>query len=69
VLIAYERGTIERAALDADELAIAGCPSLNTGPGSSLLTARSAQPIARALAASAVDVLEYTEATAACHAG
>jgi len=35
-----------------------------------LLTARSAQPIARALAAltSAVDVLEYTEATAACHA-
>jgi len=48
VLIAYERGTIERAALDADELAIAAVSVAEYRPGSNLLTARSAQPIAPA---------------------
>jgi hypothetical protein len=45
MLIAYERGTIERATLDDDDLAIA---ALNTGLGSNSLTARSGQPIAPA---------------------
>ena len=46
------------------------CLSLNTGWGSNSLTVRSAADRARALAVitSAVEVLEYTEATAACHA-
>jgi tRNA(fMet)-specific endonuclease VapC len=71
VLIAYERGTIDRAALDDDELAIAAISVAEYRVGIELAdTAGRAADRARALAAitSAVDVLEYTEATAACHA-
>jgi len=71
VIIAYERGTIDRAALDADELAIAAISVAEYRVGIELAdTAARAADRARALAAitSAVDVLEYTEATAASHA-
>lgn len=70
-LIAYERGSIDRAALDADELAIAAVSIAEYRVGIELAdTAVRAADRARALAAitSAVDVLDYTEATAACHA-
>jgi predicted nucleic acid-binding protein len=72
VLIAYERATIDRAALDADELAIAAVSVAEYRAGIELAdSAERAADRARALTAitSAVDVLEYTEATAACHAG
>jgi predicted nucleic acid-binding protein len=71
VIIAYERGTIDRAALDADELAVAAISVAEYRVGIELAdTAARAADRARALAAitSAVDVLEYTEATAASHA-
>lgn len=71
VLIAYERGTIDRAALDNDELAIAAVSVAEYRVGIELAdTPARAADRARALAAimSAVDVLDYTEATAACHA-
>ena len=48
VLIAYERETIDRGALDADELAIAAVSVAEYRWGSNLLTARNAQPIAPA---------------------
>ena len=71
VLIAYERGTIDRAALDNDELAIAAVSVAEYRVGIELadIPERAADR-ARALAAitSAVDVLDYTEATAAYHA-
>ena len=60
VLIAYERGTIERAALDADELAIAAVSVAEYRAGIELAdSAERAADRARALAAitSAVDVL------------
>jgi tRNA(fMet)-specific endonuclease VapC len=69
VLIAYERGTIDRAALDADELAVAAVSIAEYRVGIELADTpvRAAD---RALVAitSAVEVLDYTEATAACHA-
>jgi tRNA(fMet)-specific endonuclease VapC len=71
VLIAYERGTIDRDALDADELAAAAVSIAEYRVGIELAdTASRAADRARALAAitSAVDVLDYTQATAACHA-
>jgi tRNA(fMet)-specific endonuclease VapC len=71
VIIAYERRTFDRAALDDDELAIAAISVAEYRVGIELAdTAGRAADRARALAAitSAVDVLEYTEATAACHA-
>ena len=71
VLIAYERGTIDRAALDNDELAVAAVSIAEYRVGIELAdTPGRAAERARALAAiaSAVDVLDYTEATAACHA-
>jgi tRNA(fMet)-specific endonuclease VapC len=71
VLIAYERGRIDRAALDNDELAIAAVSVAEYRVGIELAdTPARAADRARALAAivSAVDVLDYTEATAACHA-
>lgn len=71
VLIAYERGTIDRAALDADELAVAAVSIAEYRVGIELAdTAARAADRARALIAitSAVEVLQYTEATAACHA-
>jgi tRNA(fMet)-specific endonuclease VapC len=71
VLIAYERGTIDRTALDADELAIAAVSVAEYRVGIELAdTPGRAADRARALVAitSAVDVLEYTGATAAYHA-
>ena len=71
VLIAYERGKIDRAALDADELAVAAVTVAEYRVGIELAdTSARAADRARALAAitSAVEVLDYTEATAACHA-
>ena len=71
VLIAYERATIDRAALDNDELAIAAVSVAEYRVGIELAdTPERAADRARALVAitSAVDVLDYTEVTAACHA-
>ena len=70
VLIAYERGTIDRSSLDADELAIASVSVAEYRVGNELADSASrAADRARALAAimSAVDVLDYTQATAAHH--
>jgi tRNA(fMet)-specific endonuclease VapC len=71
VLIAYERGTIDRAVLDDDQLAVAAVSIAEYRVGIELAdTAYRAADRARALAAitSVVDVLEDTEATAAHHA-
>jgi len=71
VLIAYERGTIDRTALDADELAVAAVTIAEYRVGIELAdTTERAAERARALVAitSAVEVLDYTESTAACHA-
>jgi tRNA(fMet)-specific endonuclease VapC len=71
VLIAYERGTIDQAALDDDELAMAAVSIAEYRAGIELAdTPERAADRARALVAitSAVDVLDYTAATAACHA-
>lgn len=71
VLIAYERGSIDRGTLDNDELAVAALSIAEYRVGIELAdTAARAADRARALAAivSSVDVLEYTEATAAYHA-
>lgn len=71
VLIAYERGTIDRTALDDDELAVAAVSFAEYRVGIELAdTAQRAADRARALAAitSALDLLAYTEATAAHHA-
>jgi tRNA(fMet)-specific endonuclease VapC len=71
VLIAYERGTIDRAVLDSDELAIAAVSVAEYRVGIELAdTPERAADRARALVAimSAVDVLDYSEATAAHHA-
>jgi tRNA(fMet)-specific endonuclease VapC len=70
VLIGYERGTIDRSSLDDDELAIALVSIAEYRVGIELAdTASRAADRARALAAiiSAVDVLDYTQATAAHH--
>lgn len=71
VLIAYERGTLDRSALDDDELAVAAVTVAEYRVGIELAdTAARAADRARALIAitSVVDVLHYTEATAAHHA-
>lgn len=71
VLIAYERGTLDRASLDEDELAIAAITVAEYRVGIELAdTVARAADRARALAVivSAVDVLDYTDATAAHHA-
>ena len=71
VLIAYERGTIDQAALNGHELAIAAVSVAEYRVGIELAdSAARAADRACALAAItlAVDVLEYTGATAACHA-
>jgi tRNA(fMet)-specific endonuclease VapC len=68
VLIAYERGTIDRSALDDDELSIASVSVAEYRVGIELAdTAERAADRARALAVitSVVDVLDYTSATAA----
>jgi predicted nucleic acid-binding protein len=71
VLIAYERGKLDRTALDEDELAVAAVSIAEYRVGIELAdTVARAADRARALAAitSAVDVLDYTEGTAAHHA-
>ena len=71
VLIAYERQTIDRAALDDDELAVAALSIAEYRVGIELAdTAERAAERARALAAitSVIDVLDYTETTATQHA-
>jgi len=70
VLIAYERGTIDRTVLDEDELAIAAITVAEYRVGIELAdSAERAADRARALAAitAVVDVLDYTETTAAHH--
>lgn len=71
VLIAYERGTVDRAALDNDELAVAALSIAEYRVGIELADSASrTADRARALTAitSVLDVLDYTEATAAHHA-
>ena len=71
VLIAYERGMIDSDALDNDELAVAAVCIAEYRVGIELADSpERAADRARALAAivSTVDVLDYTEATAAHHA-
>jgi predicted nucleic acid-binding protein len=71
ILIAYERGTIDRAAFNDDELAVAAITIAEYRVGIELAdTPGRAADRARALAAisSTVEVLDYTETTAACHA-
>ena len=70
ILIAYERGTIDRSSLDDDELAIASVSVAEYRVGIEMAdTADRAAERAKALVAitSAVDVLDYTQATAAHH--
>ena len=70
VLIAYERGTIDRAAFDEDELAIAAVSVAEYRVGIELAdTPERAADRARALAiiTSALGVLDYTATTAAHH--
>ena len=66
ILIAYERGTIDRSSLDDDELAIASVSVAEYRVGIEMTDTAER---ARALVAitSAVDVLDYTQATAAHH--
>jgi tRNA(fMet)-specific endonuclease VapC len=71
VLLAYERGTIDRSALDDDELAIAAVTVAEYRVGIELAdTAARAADRSRALAAitSVLEVLDYTDTTAAHHA-
>jgi tRNA(fMet)-specific endonuclease VapC len=69
VLIAYERGTIDRAALYNDEIAVAAITIAEYRVRIELADAAE-RSASRALAAieSAVDVLAYTDATAIQHA-
>lgn len=70
-MIGYERGRLDQAALDADELAVAAVTVAEYRIGIELAgTAERAAERAWALAAiiSAVDVLAYTDTTAAHHA-
>ncbi len=71
ILIAYERGAIDRASLDEDELAIAAVSVAEYRVGIELAdTAARAADRARSLSAmmSVLDVLDYTERTAVHHA-
>ena len=71
ILIAYERGTIDRAALDDDELAVAAITIAEYRVGIELAdTPSRAADRARALVAisSNVEVLDYSETTVAWHA-
>jgi predicted nucleic acid-binding protein len=71
VLISYERGTIDRSALDNDELAVAAITIAEYRVGIELAdTVERAAARSRALAAieGALDVLAYTDVTAVQHA-
>jgi tRNA(fMet)-specific endonuclease VapC len=71
ILISYERGTIDRSALDDDELAVASISIAEYRTGIELAdTPGRPAERARALATitSVIDVLDYTTVTAAHHA-
>jgi tRNA(fMet)-specific endonuclease VapC len=71
ILIAYERSTIDRTRLDDDDLAIAAITVAEYRVGIELAdTAQRAADRARALAAitSVIEVIDYSETTAAHHA-
>jgi tRNA(fMet)-specific endonuclease VapC len=71
VLIAYERGTIDRSALDEDELAVGSITITEYRTGIELAdTPERAAERARTLATitSVIEVLDYTPVTAAHHA-
>lgn len=71
ILIDYERGTFDRGALDDDEIAITAVTIAEYRTGIELAaSAEQAATRSRALAAitAVVEVLDYTEATAAQHA-
>jgi predicted nucleic acid-binding protein len=71
ILIAYEKGSFDRSTLDEDELAVAAITVAEYRVGIELApSAARAADRARALAAitSVVDVLDYTDLTAAHHA-
>ncbi|MGW4070144.1 PIN domain-containing protein [Nocardia grenadensis] len=71
VLIAYERGTIDRTAYDDDDLAIAAVTVAEFRVGIELADTaeRAAQRSRRlALLLADLDILEYTDATATRHA-
>jgi tRNA(fMet)-specific endonuclease VapC len=70
ILIAYERGTMDRSSLDDDELAIASVSVAEYYVGIEMAdTVGRAAERARALVAitSAVEVLDFTQATATHH--
>ena len=70
ILIAYERGAMDRSSLDDDELAIASVSVAEYRVGIEMADAADrAAERARAIAAitSAVDVLDYTQTTATHH--
>jgi tRNA(fMet)-specific endonuclease VapC len=69
ILIAYERGTIDRTTLDEDELAVASVSIAEYRVGIELADTPDRAERARALDAivSVIDVLDYTETTAAHH--
>ena len=71
VLIAYERGTIDRTLFDDDDLAVAAVTIAEYRVGIELAdTVARAAARARTLSAimSAIEVLDYTDRTAAHHA-
>ena len=71
ILIAYERGTLDRSTLDEDALAIASITACEYRTGIELAdTPERAAARARALATitSVIEVLDYTPVTAAHHA-
>jgi len=71
ILIAYERGAVDRASLDDDELAIAAVSVAEYRVGIELAdTVARAADRARSLSAivSVLEVLDYTERTAVHHA-
>ena len=71
VIISYERGTIDRSAFDEDDLSVAAITIAEYRVGIEMAdSAARAAERSRALAAVTenVEVLEYTESTAAHHA-
>ncbi|WP_322755055.1 type II toxin-antitoxin system VapC family toxin [Frankia sp. Cas3] len=71
ILIAYERGAVDRSALDDDDLAVAAVSIAEYRVGIELAdTAARAADRSRSLSAmtSVLDVLDYTESTAVHHA-
>jgi tRNA(fMet)-specific endonuclease VapC len=71
ILIAYERGTVDRSALDEDELAVASITIAEYRTGIELADIperAAARAGALATITSVIDVLDYTPVTAVHHA-